>query len=340
MKRGVTIKDLAKEAGVSITTVSQVLNQKPCRVSDETRERIIRLAEKHHYFPNGAAKSLVTAKTQTLGFLIPDITNPFFVGVARGIEDYAREHEYNVIFCSTDDLQARENQSLRMMMERGVDGLIIAHTADKSDGKTLLPRLSIPTVMIDREYNLPDQENQLGHVLVDNKNGAKEAIRYLLASGKKQIALLGGPEQASSAKDRKTGYIEALTETGLAINERLISSGSYTQDSGLAQMENLLKSGEDFDALFCANDLIAMGAIRVLKQNGLSVPRDKAVVGFDDNSFAAVSSPSLTTVRQPQYEMGQKACEILLNALNRSESRNTDPLRIVLPTTLIVRESA
>ncbi|MGI6158142.1 MAG: LacI family DNA-binding transcriptional regulator [Saccharofermentanales bacterium] len=332
-KDGITLKELATKAGVSPTTASLVLNGRTCRVSDATRQRILKVARTHAYYPHGAAQSLVTSKTKTIGYLIPDISNPFFTTMARGIEDRALDFDYNVIFCSTDDSRVQEDRRVAMLRGRGIDGLIIAHAADRTQGEPLAERLSVPVILIDRDMEMP---GVAGRVLVDNVAGATSAVEHLLARGRRKIAFLGGPRWASSSKDRHKGYVAALTGAGIVPDERRVRFGAYSMDAGRSMMHALLQSKTDIDGIFCANDLIAVGAMKVLRAAGKAVPDDVSVVGFDDSSVASLVTPALTTVRQPVHDMGVHAMELMMACIEADGPAR----RVVLPTELIIRRSS
>lgn len=336
-KDGITLRELAAMAGVSPSTASLVLNGRPCRVSEATRRRIKETARSYAYYPHGVARSLVTSKSHTLGFLIPDICNPFFTGIARGIEDRALDFGYSVIFCSTDDSQSQEDRLLSMLRSRSVDGLIIALTADREGNLPHFNPYHIPTILIDRDYDIP---GITGRVLVDNYSGAKRAVGHLLERGYRRIAFLGGPPQARSARDRFKGYQDALLEAGLDWQVFPYRSGAYSLESGARMIEDMREEWPQMDALFCANDMIAVGAMKVLQTSGRRIPEDIALVGFDDSLVAAMVTPALTTMQQPIYQIGREAVDLLIRQLEAEDGEPPLRDRVILPTQLIVRDSA
>lgn len=329
---GVTIKDIANLAGVSKTTVSKVINNKDDSISKSTKDKIIQIMKEQNYTPNKLAQSLVTKKTKTIGLLIPDIRNPFFTDVSRGAEDFAMEKGYNIIFCNTDEDYEKEVQCVSMLCEKMVDGIILAPSSNKSYEKDIYSSLKIPIVLVDKNI---DMENFKGIVKVDNKNGTYEATKYLINQGHKEILYLSGPLKNDIAKERLNGYIRALEKNDIMLKEENIIEGKYKYKWSYEYIKSLDEI--NFTAICCANDLIAIGAIQALKDRNIKVPKDISVVGFDDIETAQLTNPSLTTVRQPAYEMGKKSSEMLINILN-NKSMNTEKV-ITFKPQLIVRNS-
>lgn len=345
MKKSITIKEIAEKAQVSIATVSMVLNKKDKKISQATREKILFIAEKYNYTPNTMARSLITKQTRTIGLIIPDIVNPFFPEIARGVEDKASELGYSVIYCNTDDKIKREDKYINVLTEKMVDGIIFAHSSDRQMGFDSLDRCKVPILLIDRDY---ENKNVIGRVVVDNKKGAYMATSYLLDRGYKKIAYIAGSITTTTAIGRLEGYNQALTERKLVIDNRYIKVGEYKMQWGMQAAEQLLCEKEPADAIFCGNDLIAIGAIKKLKEYGLRVPEDIGIVGFDDIYLASLVEPPLTTIKQPNYEMGFKAAELLIKNLekgrvNSVKNENNKILakenNILLPTELIIRMS-
>lgn len=348
MKNQVTIKEIAEEAGVSIATVSMVLNHKDKKISDATRNRVLKIARKRNYIPNTMARSLVTKITGTIGLIIPDIVNPFFPEIARGAEDKASEERYSIIYCNTDDKLKREDKYIDILTEKMVDGIIFAHSADREGVSAGLHRCRVPIILIDRDYDAP---NVKGKVLVDNKKASYMGVAYLLKQGYKNIAYIAGSMNTTTAKDRLEGYKLALKEQGIKYEDNHIKIGEYKSQWGVQATKELLSDQIQFDAIFCGNDLIAMGAIKALKEMGIKVPRDVGVMGFDDIYMANMMEPTLTTIKQPNYDMGYRAAELLINAienqkkkldLNKNQSENlnkNEENRVILNTELMIRES-
>lgn len=339
MKKHITIKEIAAEAGVSIATVSMVLNKKDKKISCKTREKVLDIAKKYNYTPNGMARSLVTRKTGTIGLIIPDIVNPFFPEIARGVEDKASEFGYSVIYCNTDDKIKRENKYIGILTEKAVDGIIFARSAGDNGGVCSLEKCKVPIVLIDRDY---EDKNVVGKILVDNKSGAYETTLYLLDRGYKNIAYIAGDTTINTAADRLAGYKKALTDRGVPVNEDYIMVGDYRMQWGTDAVEDIIEKGLPVDCVFCGNDIIAIGAIKKLREKGLRVPQDMGVVGFDDIYLSGLTEPALTTVKQPIYEMGYKAAETLIENLTAEKAENIEKQGLnttVLTTELVVRMS-
>jgi len=334
----ITIKEIAKEAGVSIATVSMILNNKDKSITDATRIRVMSIVKKYNYVPNAMAGSLVTQRTRIVGLILPDITNPFFPGIARGAEDKANESDYSLIFCNTDDRLEVEEKYIESLTKKMADGIIIAHSSNSVKMSEILERCKVPVILIDRDFN---SDNTLGKVLVNNLEGAYKAVEYILSKGYKKIAYLSGSLKTQTALDRFSGYKNALSDNGIVYNERIVKFGEYKTDWGKDGVNKLLSEREDFDAIFCGNDLIAIGAIKELKEKGLNIPHDVGVMGFDDIYMAGLIEPSLTTVRQPNYNMGYKAMELLLEILDKNGKAPCSNVikSITLETEIIERHS-
>lgn len=345
MKKSITIKEIAAEAKVSIATVSMVLNKKDKKISEATREKILYIAQKYNYTPNTMARSLITKQTRTIGLVIPDIVNPFFPEIARGVEDKASEFGYSVIYCNTDDKIKREDKYIKVLTEKMVDGIIFAHSSDRQMGFDSLDKCKVPIILIDRDY---DNRNVIGRVIVENKEGAYMATSYLLDRGYKNIAYIAGSITTATAIGRLEGYNQALADRNITVKNSFIKVGEYKMQWGIEAVEQLLNENEPIDGIFCGNDLIAIGAIKKLKERGLNVPGDVGIVGFDDIYLASLVEPPLTTIKQPNYEMGYKAAELLIKniekmRLDRIKYENKEDLvqenTLLLPTELIVRKS-
>ncbi|QOX65837.1 LacI family transcriptional regulator [Anoxybacterium hadale] len=334
----VTIKEIAKEAEVSTATVSMILNNKDKNISEATRNRVLEIAKKRNYIPNTMARSLVTRHTRTIGLIMPDIVNPFFPEIARGAEDRASKSRYSIIYCNTDDNLIREDSYVDILTEKMVDGIIFTHSADRKGSTERLKRCQVPIILIDRDYDLP---NVIGKVLVDNTKASQMAVNYLLSKGYRKIAYIAGSMNTQTAQDRLEGYKKALEESNLECSQRYIKIGEYKSQWGSDATKEFLREGIPFDAIFGGNDLIAIGAMKALKEAGLKVPDDIGVMGFDDIYMSSIVEPSLTTIKQPNYEMGYKAAELLINSIEgHGEQREAhDAEKAILGTELTIRES-
>ncbi|MCR2043703.1 LacI family transcriptional regulator [Anaerosalibacter massiliensis] len=329
----ITIKDIAAIAGVSTATVSKVLNGKDKDISQATREKVLKITKEYNYVPNNVARSLVTKRTKTIGLIIPDITNPFFPEIARGAEDKAQEKGYSIIFCNTDDDIEKENKNINMLVEKMVDGIVLAASAKEELNIERSRYNSIPLVLVDRDSNL---EGINGKVFVNNISGAYQAVSYLLENNYKNILFLSGPLSTIPSKDRLKGYKKALKEKRIDYNDELVIEGEYKYSWGYEIGKKVLDSKIKFDSVFCGNDLIAFGVMKSFKDRGLNIPKDIGIVGYDDIYMSRLVEPTLTTVKQPNYQMGYRAVEILINIIEGKEKIDKD---IVLETKLIIRKS-
>lgn len=302
-----TIKQVAAAAGVSFTTVSHVLNNtRP--VSDAARARVLAAAEALHYVPSALARSLRSSSTATIGLIIPNNTNPYFSEVARGIEDSCYAAGYSVILCNSDDDPAKQRDYLNVLLTKRCDGLIVAALA--AADSELLGKMNVPAVLLDRSAD----NMTLDAVGVDNRAGGALAARHLHASGRRRVACIGGPQDMAISTERIAGARAALEQAGASLDAGLCRYADFTSASGYAAALELLglPQGERPDALFCCNDLMAIGALRAAAELGIDVPRQLAVVGFDDIDLAQFVHPPLSSVAQNTRELGRITAQCLL----------------------------
>lgn len=288
------------------------------------------------YQPNAIAQGLVKKRTNTIGLIIPDITNPFFPEVARGIEDAAHEKGFTVFLSNTNWDVGREEKYLNVLMQKQVDGLIIAPSSEKTTHlKKLLDKMD-KTVFISRVIDHASSTC----IIIDNVRGAQQAVEYLIQKGHRRIAFIGGHEDISTTRERLKGYNKALTKYGLEVKDDLIKTGSFKRDSGHFMMRQFLELEESRrpTAVFAANDLLALGAVQAIKENNWQVPKDIAVVGFDDIDFASLPEIQLTTVAQPKYDMGKLAFTTLMELIKGGGYQSGR--KILLDPVLIVRKTS
>lgn len=328
----VTIKDIARKAGVSYSTVSRALNNDSL-IKEETRKSITRLAKEMGYRPNALARGLVMRETNTLGLIIPDITNPFFPEVARGIEDYASEYGYTVILCNSNWDSAREHQYMDTLQSKKVDGIIIAPVSQGKGDIKKICKASVPLVFIGKEI----LTSTSSYVVIDNKKGGMMATEYLIKKGYRKIAFIGGIEKDSSNVARLDGYKEALRKNSIYIDKSIIKQGTFKRESGYNNMLQLIKKGYDVEAVFACNDIIALGVMQAVKEQGLTISKDVAVIGFDNIPISGYPEFSLTTIDQDKYKIGQYAVKMILNYLR---GKNTSGSSIILEPKLVVRSTA
>lgn len=327
----ISIKDVAKEAGVSIATVSRVLNNIDV-VNEETKKKVLDVIEKLGYMPNIVARSLKTQETRTIGIIIPDISNQFYPEVVRGAEDVSNIYDYNIILCNTDLDLEKEISYLRVLREKMVDGVIYMSNSIQEGSLKLINDLNMPVVLVETT----DEENKLPSVVIDNVQAAFDATEFLIKKGNKNIAYIGrGNEGNNAASLRYVGYKKALEKYKLPFDEKLVHIGGTKPSDGYKGINSILKEAK-FDAAFCASDEVAMGAINALRENGLRVPEDVDIIGFDDIYSAKVFYPKLTTVAQPMYDMGSVGMRMLIKIINHEQLSQE---HFVLQYQLTVRET-
>lgn len=336
MTSPITIKDLARELQISPSTVSRALKDHP-DISPETKKAVNELAKKLNYTPNAVALSLRKSKTNTIGVIIPEIVHFFFSTVISGIEEVAYGAGYNVMVCQSNESYEREVTDTFALLSSRVDGMIVSISEETQNFDHLLEiqDRGIPLVFFDRSID----GFSSSQVIVDDERGAYEATKHLIDQGYKNIAHLMGPENLKLGQNRFNGYVKALKDAGMPIDERLIFKGSYSSKDEAEQIVlDSLHRGPEFDAIFAHHDVVAVGALSAAKKYGFHVPNDFGVVGFSDWQFSEWISPSLSSVRQPGYEMGKSAAKIFLDEI--ADKENFKPQKLILDTQLIVRESS
>lgn len=331
-ERNITIKDVANEAGVSIGTVSNVLNGLET-VKEENRSKVLKTIKELGYIPNLTAQSLKTHKTKTIGLILPSIFNPFYPALARGVEDLAHNMGYTLILCNTDRDVNREKEYLDMLISKGVDGIVLVKPIISVD-KILNYSKGFNLILID---DIAGGNTELDVIEVSNYEGSVKAASYLIALKHKKIAYISGTLNSKSSVERLKGFKDTLKDKYINVDESLIKIGDFTWQSGYKLAKELLVGDNKPTAIYCGNDLMAVGAMKAIKEMGFEVPKDISVVGFDDIDVAELTTPTLTTIRQPKYEQGEKAARVLFD---RIQGVNKGSFRTyVLSTELVVRES-
>lgn len=329
------IKDIAEDAGVSIATVSRVLNNSQ-PVSEELRRRVLESVKKLNYQPNALARSLRTRRSLVIGALVPNVRNPYFTDIVRAVEDLALEAGYVVTICSSDQDLERERRYIETLRHRMVDGVLVA-VADRSRSDlSPLVEGGIPVVLADRALDCTTCDM----VTVDVRRGAYQAVEYLIARGYRRIGIITGPQSVSTAVGKLEGYREALERYGLPVTPAFIVDGGYTEEGGTKAARQMLAKADPPRAVVVSNNLMALGFFRVVREQGLRVPEDIAFVSFDDSTWASLVTPPVTLVDQPTYEVGKIATELLLNRLQADEADALSPRHVVLQPRMIVRGSA
>ncbi|QYR19258.1 LacI family transcriptional regulator [Paenibacillus sp. sptzw28] len=332
-----TIKDLAKAAGVSVTTVSRALNGYN-DVNEETRKKIKRIAEQMSYRPNAVARSLVMKKTRTIGVILSEINrtgvkDAMSFEILCGINDRASELDYDILLFSSNPKKQLSKSYRDLCKERNVDGAIIFGLRLYSPYlQQVVSDKNFPCVLID----IPLTGKNLGYVSTDNQKGAMAAVDHLLDLGHRHIAMINGHDEASVSKERLEGYRAALEARGIDYRPELVMNGNFSEEGGAEAMYRIVLQHPEVTAVFSASDLMVLGALGALERIGRKVPETMSIVGYDDISIASYCSPKLSTVRQDKYEMGYQAAQLLIDMLeNRPVSRT-----VVLNNELVVRESS
>ena len=329
MKR-YSIKDIARSASVSNSTVSRALRNSPL-VNPETGDKIRRIAEREGYRPSAAARSLVTRRTNTIGVVVTNISDPFVAGVVGGIEDAAEERGYSVFLANSNAEPAREKRVVRSFEERRVDGIIVTSSRVGALHIPMLSQMEVPIVLLNNQH-----PSEVAHsVMIDNEGGSFAAATHLADLGHKRIGYIGDRNGHQSDAERLLGYRRAIEAAGLPFDPDLVQHGDGKPEGAREAMTRLLSIPDPPTAVFCYNDMSALGAMHVAQTAGLRIPGDLSLVGFDDLYISQYLNPPLTTVRQPMAEMGRLAAETLLRLLAKEESTQI----VKVPGELVVRES-
>lgn len=324
------IYDVARAAGVSISTVSHVLNGTRF-VSEETKARVYRAVKELNYRPSSLARALVRQETRMIALVVPDNVNPFFAELARGIEDYGFRAGYNVILCNSDRDASKELAYLDMLISKRVDGVIYMGLDNRTETLQPLLEQSIPLVAFDQEHEAIDV------VLLNNYEGGYDATRYLIELGHRRIACIGGPDPLTRSGLRVRGYEKALSEAGISPEPALILSGDWSFRSGQEAARQFFELPVPPTAIFACNDTMAIGAMSFLQQKGLVVPRDVSVIGFDNITLSTFCTPRLTTLGTLSADVGRRLCQLLLDRINGQLP--PEPQRHLVTGSLIIRDS-
>lgn len=333
MKKPSSLIDVARRAKVNISTVSRTINQTG-KIGSETQARVLKAMRELGYKPNRVARRLRTRESSShlLGLIIPNIQNIFFADLARGVEDVAYKSNYAVLLCNYDEDEAKERFYLDVLQSESVDGIILPPIHETDPAVMQVVRNGIPVVCVDRSLS----SGNLDKVEVDNHTGALKAVEHIISRGHKRIGLIGGPTDSSTGRERLRGYKDAHAQAGLAIRPELVRIGNYKQESGQSLAHELLSLSDPPTALFVCNGLMTAGALEAIAKHGLKIPKQIAIVGFDDLPLADVFNPPLTVVRQPAYEVGKYAAELLLK---RIEDGKRPATSLKLMPELIIRNS-
>lgn len=326
-----TMKEVASRAGVSVATVSRVLNNH-ARVDPELRTRVMAAMEALNYHPNRVAQRLRAGAGGVIGLIISDIENPFFVSVVRGVEDMAYQHALSVLLCNSDENPAKQQMYIRVMRAEDVAGLIITPNASSDEGLHQLIETRMPLVFMDRQVENLDVDS----VTVDSAGGTRDATQHLINIGHRRIAIIGVPLAISTGRERYDAFIQTLQANGIGPEEDLLRTGAARLTTGYQSTMELLNLPQPPTAIFASNNVLALGMLQALHERGVQVPEQIAVVGFDDLPWAGALWPPLTAVAQPTYQLGHEAARLLLRRINNP---NAPVEHVVLKTHLIIRRS-
>lgn len=330
----VTLNDIAERAGVSVSTVSRVLNDKASkyRISSSTEAAILEAAKELNYRPNQIARGLRLKKTNTVGVIAPDISNPFFAYIIKRVQNIAHHLGYSIVVCNTDENLEQEIEHVNVLYRNRVDGLIAMPVGQVYDHYAEWFERGRPLVLLDRCFDALDASS----VVVDNYTGSYEAVEYLVQFGHRRIAFIQGLPGTYTNNERLRGYREALRAHGIPIDEDLIVGGDFREENGYMEAKILLTSSHPPTAIFATSDLITLGVLKAVAEEGLEMPGDLSLIMFDDFDFAPYLKCPITAVRQPKEMMGEMAVKLLVEEL---KGERKDGKRIVLKTTLVVRDS-
>ncbi|MCZ8521812.1 MULTISPECIES: LacI family DNA-binding transcriptional regulator [Paenibacillus] len=327
------IVDVAKHAGVSPATVSRVLNESS-HVSDTTRRRVLEAVRELGYHPNASAKNLRSQKTMTIGVSVGDINTSYFAAIIKGVQQAAAERRYKVLICDIENRKEKESEYLDLLRNRTVDGMVLVQPM------TPLQELE---ALADNGYELAVVGRYVEHpgipcAYTDNVEFSRRVVTHLIEGGHRSVAFISGAPEAVDSYERLEGYLKALREQGIPFRPGMVEHGGWNEHGGYEAVNRLLDGSVGFSALYTANDEMALGVYRACRERGLRIPQDLAVVGVDDNRVSRYLSPALSTVSQPNFELGASAARRLLSQMNGE--REGDPRSIQLPSELVVRESS
>jgi len=325
----ITLKMVAERVGVSVNTASRAINNKS-DINEETKKRVLKVAQELGYVQNATAVALRTKKTRTLGVVIADNRNPFYAEVLNGIEEAAREKNYHIILANTQRDYQKEEEAINLLLAKRVDGLLITPVQDRNDDIKKLIEANIPFVIVGRDF----ENIEVDAVYNDEVKGGFFATEYLIKKGHKRIAFINGFLHKSPAQGRLEGYKKALKEHGIPLDDMMVSVGDIDVEDGYERTKQMLEKNLDFTAIFAYNDMMAFGAMQAVKEKGLRIPEDIGLVGYDDISFSSLISPSLSTIRLKKQELGTESVKLLLSRINGSLEKMK---KIMLNVELIVR---
>ena len=334
MPKKVNLKTIAEDLGLSVGTISRVLNgkAKQFRISPKTVQLVLDYADEIGYAPNLIARGLQASKTYTIGLMIPDIANPFFGQMAKSIGKAAHKAGYSILLVDSDDDIEKEKQQIKNMINRKVDGIIVSPIGGKSEHFKAISRRKIPLVFIEGYF----LNTLIPHVISDNYQGSLDAMDVFIKNGHQRIALIHGKEQSETIRERRKGYKDALVKAGIEIDEQLIVGNDYSIKNGYDSTMKLIKLNNPPTAIFAVNNLFGLGVLKALKEKNLNIPKDISLIIFDDQPYTAFLNPPITTVKLNTEKLSHLAIELILEHINNPELNSN---RLVIPTNIIFRNS-
>lgn len=331
-----TLKELGNLAGVSPACVSNILNGKTEEYSEETIARVKKIANEYNYRPNSIAKSMVTKSTMTLGLIIPDITNPYYPELAKGVENKAFERGYNIIYLNSDEDPEKERKAFRTLEQKMVDGVIFIPSVNSVQNQQIIKDFSVPIVAVDRVFEVNGIK---GEVVANDYLGSRLATNYLIKNGHRNILFLSGDRYYGLDSDRARGFCDEMKENGIEIKDGYIQIGKYEAEFGYQAVSSFLDGGKFLDAVYAGSDMIAIGALQALRHYKISVPDKVSLIGYDDIYMSQYTHPALTTVCQPKYEMGTEAVEMIIQIINQKENGSIENSKVIIDPWLTIRNS-
>ena len=332
-----TIADVAQQAGVSKATVSRVLSGRAEYMRDATRQRVEQAIELLNYRPSSVARSLTSKRTHTAGILISDVGNPFYPEVIHGVEDAAFQDGYDVFLCNTNYDEQRGMAFVRSLIDKRVDGVLIMSSSMSDNWLAELARNNVPAVVLD--WDVHDGNGNLSLIRVDYERGIHQAVDHLIELGHRRFAHVSGPVELLTTKLRREAFLDALQSYGVPAPDVQIVEGDLRIEGGRRAMQSLLQYPERATAVFCANDLMAMGILSEARIHDIQIPKEISVIGLDDIWLATQTDPPLTTVSLPRYQIGQMAMQLLFELLDKPREREAEPLYAHVETGLTIRLS-
>ncbi|KAA3657594.1 MAG: LacI family transcriptional regulator [Chloroflexi bacterium] len=332
-----TIADVAREAGVSKATVSRVMSGRSEYMRDATRERVEKAIKRLNYRPSSVARSLTSKRTNTAGILISDVGNPFYPEVIHGVEDTAFQDGYDVFLCNTNYDEKRGMAFVRSLIDKRVDGVLIMSSSMSDRWLEELARNNVPALVLD--WEVKNAKGNLCLLRVDYRRGVQQAVDHLIELGHRRFVHVSGPIELRTSRWRQRAFLSALKGYGIPEKDILIIEGDLRIDGGRAAMQVIAQQKGRYTAVFCANDLMAMGILSEARAHNIKIPTDMSVIGLDNIWLATQTDPPLTSVTLPRYQIGQTAMQLLFELMKNPRAKDAEPLFSRLETGLTIRDS-